>query len=251
MMGHSHAITGAAAWVALTATLPGTLGLIPLTATEIAAGAVVTAGAALLPDADHHNGTIAHSLPPVSTHVTRFVGKVSGGHRHATHSLLGILGATALAYGLSLIRIPMGVDTFQLGAWIITVLLVAFAAKSLRLIRGWKTAWAISTGAATVAAWAAPEQTWWLPLSVLIGTTIHIIGDALTVEGVPVLWPAHPKPAIETPMWKKNGYFAVPILGKAGSAREWVLITLITIYTGYVLTMTGFTAATDTLATLT
>src|SRR5690606_30760854 len=97
MMGHAHATTGAAAWVAITTVGAEPLGLAPLGVEQILAGALVTAGAALLPDADHHSGTIAHSLPPLSNIVTSAVGTIAGGHRHATHSLLGILVTFTLA----------------------------------------------------------------------------------------------------------------------------------------------------------
>lgn len=238
MMGHGHATMGAVGWLALTATTTGALGVIPMSPAEVAAGAVVTAGAALLPDADHHNGTIAHSLPPVSTVITRAVGQASGGHRHGTHSLLGVLAAFALAWLLAPVRLdlPWGLhDDFQLGAWLLIVLMVSFAAKALRITRGWRTSWAVAVGAGTAAVWFAPEQLWWLPLSVGMGAFIHILGDALTVQGVPLLWPWRPSPAVETPVWKKNGHFAIPVLGTAGSAREWVFVVALDLYLLWVL----------------
>src|SRR5215475_9986486 len=86
MMGHTHALAGAAAW----------LGVVPLLADhgmrmtpgQVLAGSVVCAGAALLPDLDHHDGSIANAFGPVTHVLCRFVAAVSGGHRHATHSLL-------------------------------------------------------------------------------------------------------------------------------------------------------------------
>lgn len=45
----------------------------------IVTGALVTAGAAMLPDADHHNATIAHSLPPLSNAMCAGIGKLAGG----------------------------------------------------------------------------------------------------------------------------------------------------------------------------
>src|SRR5699024_3556816 len=79
MMGHGHATMGAAGWIARTGTTAG-LGLLHMEPAQIAAGALITAGAALLPDADHHSGTIAYSLPPLSGLITRAVGQASGGH---------------------------------------------------------------------------------------------------------------------------------------------------------------------------
>src|SRR5690606_26326863 len=141
-MGHSHATTGAAAWVALTATVPGALGWVPLSKGEVIAGAVVTAGAA---------------RPPVSKAATRFVGQVSGGHRHGTHGLLAVPVFAAIAWALSFLRIPYGAgEEFQLGAWLLLVLMVAFAAKALRITRGWLSSWAVSLGTATLTVVYAP-----------------------------------------------------------------------------------------------
>lgn len=233
MMGHGHATMGAVGWVALTSTSAGALGVLPMAPAQVAAGALVTAGAALLPDADHHNGTIAHSLPPVSNVVTRVVGQASGGHRHGTHSIVGVLVAFALAWLLAPLRIdlPWGLaDDFQIGAWLLIVFMVSFDFKALRIIRGWKTAWLTSMLCGTAAVYFAPDQLWWLPLSVGMGCAIHILGDVLTTQGCPLLWPLRPKPLVETPLWAKNGHFAVPVLGTAGSWREWVLVVAMNAY---------------------
>ena len=55
-------------------------------------------GAALVPDADHHNATIAHSLPPLSNAVCAGVGALAGGHRRGTHSLIGLAAFVAVAW---------------------------------------------------------------------------------------------------------------------------------------------------------
>src|SRR5579859_3401709 len=100
MMGPHHAACGAAAWVAVTTRLHADLApvtqalglgpfafdvgwpLVHATPLGVVAGALVTAGAALLPDADHPSATIAHSLPPVSRALCAGIGAVSGGHRN-------------------------------------------------------------------------------------------------------------------------------------------------------------------------
>lgn len=219
-MGHAHAISGAAAWVALAAPSPLGLALVDAPPGALAAGLVVTAGAALLPDADHHAGTIAHSLPPLSTALTRSVGAISGGHRHATHSLLGVAVAGALASALATMRLSVTLPalgspdptwtiwrwdihlphtagaplTLQVGAWLITVLLVAFGVQALRLSRGWISSWALSLVISTFVVLHAPDQLWWLPASVTLGCAAHLVGDLLTEQGIPLLWPINPKP---------------------------------------------------------
>ena len=85
MMGYSHTVSAAAGWLALVETgvvqVPDTPTLVVTT--------LACAGAGMLPDIDHHNGSIANSIPPVSRWAARIVGAVSGGHRKGTHSILG------------------------------------------------------------------------------------------------------------------------------------------------------------------
>lgn len=243
MMGGHHAATGAAAWVAVASTAPFTLGLYPVSSLGIVTGAVVCAGAALLPDADHHNATIAHSLPPVSRVVCAGVGAVSGGHRHGTHSIVGIAAATALAYGAGLITLSTeAFGELAIGAGIFSLLLVAFAAKALKLVReGGKTGpWILAILVSAFIVFAAPEEFGWLPIAVGLGSAIHIAGDMLTTGGCPLLWPWIPKPPkwwARTPVlnrcWQPNGYLGIPILGNAGSIREWFFLIPISAYALY------------------
>lgn len=239
MMGTSHAISGAAAWIAVTATALPALHLYPLSPTAVLVGAIVCAGAALLPDADHHNATIAHSVPVLGRAAAGAVGKLTGGHRHGMHSLLAVAGVLALTIGLTMIQwTPTGWDrSVYLGSAIAVMACIAFAAKVLTLARSWPTAW-ITGGivAASIAIWA-PSEFSWLPLCIALGFAVHLLGDALTIEGVPLLWPFNPRPPAalrETPilrsMWKENGYLAMPVLGHAGSWREWLLMLPLTAY---------------------
>ena len=216
MMGHGHAVMGAAAWVTLTSSSLAGLGHLP--GEQVIVGSVVTAGAALLPDADHHSATISRSLPPVSGWMARGIAGIAGGHRQGTHSLIGLAAFALLALVLTNVRAPvMGTD-FQVGAWLLTVLLVAFAAKALRLTRGWLSCWILATAAASTLIWFAPTAAWWLPLSIGVGVAIHILGDLLTDQGVALLWP-----------WS-NERIALPLLGTAGSVREWLLVGCLYVY---------------------
>ena len=94
MMGYSHTVSAAAGWLVLVETgvvqVPDTPTLIVTT--------LACAGAGMLPDIDHHNGSIANSIPPISRWVARIVGAVSGGHRKGTHSILGLAVFWAIAY---------------------------------------------------------------------------------------------------------------------------------------------------------
>ena len=59
-----------------------------------------TAGMALLPDLDKCGSSPARCLGFLSEAVAWIIGRLTGGHRHATHSFLGIAVFTALAWVL-------------------------------------------------------------------------------------------------------------------------------------------------------
>ena len=258
MMGPHHAACGAAAWVAITTQVH--LDLAPLTAAVgwgpssidlgapllhssplgIVAGALVTAGAALLPDADHPSATIAHSLPPVSRLVCEGIGVVAGGHRNGTHSLLGVAAFTAVAWAAGRwTAVFPGVGTIHLGAGIVSLLLVAFAAKVLGIfpegVR--RIPWLVAVPLAAFIAVFAPHEQNWFPLAVALGSSVHIAGDMLTTGGCNLLWPIafrRPRRFSRVPllawMWRPGGHVSFPVLGDAGSWREWLMLVPVSCY---------------------
>lgn len=270
MRGYSHALTGAAVWGTATSTSALAFGVGEAVPALVASGMVLTAGFALAPDSDHHSGTIAYSLPPVKVgpwtllpSPTKLlcvaVAAISGGHRHATHSWVGIAAMTALTYLIGLIQVTddAGV-TRHYGSGLVAMLAVAFAVKAL----GWSREAAGAISGRSVAARAAravlrsgagpwlfalitviPTRAgyeWpWLWLMMGIGCTVHVLGDTLTTGGAPWLWPLNPKPpanpgALKS-IWYRNGYFALPILGNTTSTREAVFAGVVGLYVGYLL----------------
>lgn len=244
-MGVNHATSGAAVWFAATAALPsfGT-DAYPLHAAGVLSGAVVCAGAALLPDADHHSGTIAHSVPIVGRLVARGIADASGGHRHGFHTILAgaLITLLAVLIGRFSAAVP-GLGLVSVGPAIATIALIAFAVKARELVRSWSTAWGIGLAAAAGVVLFSPDNHTWFPIAVGLGFLTHIAGDMLTVEGVPSpTWPVQltpPKVWARTPglraVWKRNGYVAVPLLGHAGSIRETILGTALGLYCVYAL----------------
>lgn len=252
MMGHSHAVSGVALWlgvsavstvyvtssflanpaaITLSTNLIGVEGLVPLFL-----GAAIASGAALLPDLDHQNATAAKSFPPISTFIAKGIQGVSGGHRHGTHSLLGLVIATALAYLAANFTVAVPPDIplldgrLSLGAGIMAFLLVVIGLRCMKVVPGGKFPWIVGKLAFLSVAAFAPDNNWWLPLAVGVGYLAHLIGDALTVQLIPWLWPWHPKPKKESRCWGENGYMGVPILGVAGSAREALFEVLLILY---------------------
>jgi membrane-bound metal-dependent hydrolase YbcI (DUF457 family) len=167
-MGRSHALTGAAAFLAF-----GPKG--GLVATAV--GASVAAGAALLPDLDHPQATAAHLLGPVSKVVARGVAAVSGGHRGGTHSAIGVAAAWGGAYALATWA------PWQCQA-IAVALLVALAVRALEVpvVGGHVGALAVGVGVGIFAPTLSPTV-------VVIGYLAHLAGDVLTDHGIRPLWP--------------------------------------------------------------
>ncbi|MHA7179913.1 metal-dependent hydrolase [Arthrobacter sp. MDB2-24] len=258
MMGAHHAACGAAAWVAATtrielgtgplaAVLPALpesvtlgFGLLDVSPVGVVTGALVTAGAALLPDADHHSATIAHSLPPLSNLLCAGVGAISGGHRRGTHSLLGVAAFVAVAFVAGLWTVETAAfGTIYPGAGLLTVLLVSFAAKALKIIPDSmrRSPWAVGLTAGAFVTAFAPEEQFWFPLAVGVGVVVHILGDMLTTGGCNPVYPfrlRRPRSLAKLPVvaqvWRPNGNIAVPVLGNAGSLREWCLLVPVSLY---------------------
>lgn len=258
MMGAHHAACGAAAWVALTshaevslaavhaevAWIPESItlgmGLMDLSPMGIITGALVCAGAALAPDADHHNATIAHSLPPLSNVVCGAIGKISGGHRHGTHSIIGIIAFMAVAWLAGLWTIDTEqFGTVYAGAGLLTILLISFAAKALKLMpdKLRKTPWAVGIFFGAFIALFGPEDQGWFVFAMGVGVVVHILGDMMTTGGCNLVWPFKIKPPkavasipVLNRIWQKNGYVSFPVLGNAGSVREWFLLVPISLY---------------------
>ncbi|MDN5685260.1 MAG: metal-dependent hydrolase [Brachybacterium sp.] len=241
MMGGHHAISGAAAWMALAGSAsmmghPVGLDLWELDGAQVISGAVVATGAALLPDIDHSGATISRSGGGLTKAITRTVGSVAG-HRGATHTLLAVLAFTALAMlvgGLDhQARLPV-LGEIPTGPVVLVGVMCALGTRALKGVDGLLLPWLVGLASALAIAVIAPEATFWLPAAVAVGTLTHLVGDLLTTDGIPFpTWPLVVKPPkrFASALWQRNGDVALPLLGDAGSAREWLLCTALTAYT--------------------
>jgi membrane-bound metal-dependent hydrolase YbcI (DUF457 family) len=250
MMGGHHAISGTAAWMALagSATVLGHvsgLDLWDLSPSQVIAGAVVATGAALLPDIDHPGATIARSGGGLTKALTRAVSRAAG-HRGATHTLLAVVAFTALTAfvnGLDWqVRAPV-LGEIEAGAALLVTILCALGTRALKTVEGRLLPWAVGLAGGLLVAVTAPDTSFWLPAAVAVGALTHLVGDLLTTDGVPFpTWPlvAKPPKRLASPLWQRSGDVAVPLLGDAGSAREWLLCAVLT---GYAVLTTAATLA--------
>ena len=211
MMGPSHALSGAAAWLAGSWALDTFVGYhqSPL---AVGLGATVCAGGALLPDLDlsgkvtrnQGGATVARTFGVFSLFVAEVIEKVSlgiysatrlrhdphrhNGHRTFTHTLpfaaLIGWGTTALAT--------------HYGKWAVVGIIFFMAGLALRgLFDEWaeRAGWVIVTlCSASIAVFTAarlPGDRGYplLGLAVGVGCVVHLLGDIITSAGVPILWP--------------------------------------------------------------
>lgn len=196
MMGSTHSRSGTTAFAALTAGAP-LVGIHPHWP-AMAAGTLACAGAALLPDIDHPEASIAWTFGPASKAVAKFVHRISGGHRHATHSL----GFVALMYAATWLGITIGGGWFALP---LLLVLFAFGIRAMHLTPGLSVFTAL---ALTVFFWLPLHGDYgWMPVAVGVGTLTHLLGDCLTKEGCPLLWPY-------------RRHYMIPVIRRTGNRVE-------------------------------
>jgi membrane-bound metal-dependent hydrolase YbcI (DUF457 family) len=211
MMGPSHALSGAAAWLAGSWAL-NYFGQYHQTPVQIAVGTAVCAGGALLPDLDlsgrvtsgQGGATVANTFGRASLFVAEVVEKVSllvysatrmkhdphreNGHRTLTHTVpfavgIGLLTTWACGAG---------------GKWAVIGILFLMLGLALRgLLHTWaeRAGWVPIT---IVSAAAAYGTYLYLPtgrgypllgVAVGVGCFVHLLGDIITRAGVPIMWP--------------------------------------------------------------
>ncbi|MFJ4741297.1 metal-dependent hydrolase [Streptomyces sp. NPDC088775] len=202
VMGPTHALSGVAVWMA------GAAGLqmcgVTVPGAEVAVGAAVSAGAALLPDIDHPSSTVARTFGPVSTALSHGVDRAAtavynltrtareaprtGGHRTLTHTAVFAAAAGGLvSTACGLLGKPAAV----------TVLFLMLGLAIRGLMGRWarRQGWMVTT---LVTAAAAAGAVWWLPpgrgypvlgLAVAVGSLTHCLGDMITKQGCPLAWP--------------------------------------------------------------
>lgn len=210
MMGPSHALSGAAAWLA-GSWVADHVGYHQAPA-QIAVGAAVCAGAALLPDLDvsgrvttgQGGATVAHTFGWPTLVLAEVVEKVSlgvyqatrtgrdphrtNGHRTLTHTLPFAAGAGAATWW----------GAAAGSRWVLlAILFVAFGLALRGLADGWATrvGWLWVSAVAGLGAYAAAR---YLPaagtprllgFAVAAGCVVHLAGDIITRAGIPVFWP--------------------------------------------------------------
>jgi membrane-bound metal-dependent hydrolase YbcI (DUF457 family) len=176
MRGRDHALSGA---LAFTAAAP----FLHATGWRLAAGAVFTAGAAVLPDIDEPGSTIARQGGFLTGVLAWLVHGISGGHRKGTHSLLGVAVFTAATWAAAAYARSVPA---QVALVLFLGLLLAAGLHALRLGGHHGDVLGLAAAGAAVH-WRVGLAL--APVCVAAGVAAHIAGDCLTHDGCPLGWP--------------------------------------------------------------
>lgn len=172
--------------------MTGLLGWVAIAPTHVtselaplAAGAVVSIGCALGPDLDHGSSKASRALwGPFHQQIGGFISKVFGGHRKGLHTTWSVIGVGVLGTVAALTLAPL------LWSW-------------------------LDVGGVDLLPWLAAAM--------MIGWGAHIVGDMLTVQGVPIFWP----------FWKRSFRFANLETGGRGESIFAVLQLAAIAYVSY------------------
>ena len=178
MLGHSHALSGACTGLAAGIVLH-------LARVDVAALTVGTAGAALLPDLDSCGSCSARALGVLSRLPSLAIRTLSGGHRHATHSVIGVAVFGGLAWLACTFRHDLA---GKIGLGFLVTLIVAGGLGALRIAHA-TSADLLGAATAGLVVFLGIGLTL-VPVAVIVGCATHLAGDMLTESGVPLLYPA-------------------------------------------------------------
>ncbi|MCC3765482.1 metal-dependent hydrolase [Glycomyces sp. TRM65418] len=247
VMGPTHAMSGAALWLAGSAAADIWFG-IDQSSAELVVGTIACAGAALYPDIDcagkvtenKGGSTVARSFGVASLLVAEVVERLcywfylltkskqdkkrKNGHRTFTH--------TAVHAGL------VGVGTGALAAQfgkpaVIAILFVltGLAVRGLLAETVAKKGWVVTTAVALAASYGMyrllpdTRQYWILGLAMGIGCFIHILGDMITKMGSPLFFPI----PIKGRRWNDIGLPNAIALRAGGKEENRILLPILTV----------------------
>jgi membrane-bound metal-dependent hydrolase YbcI (DUF457 family) len=189
MLARSHAVSGLLAGVGIVAVVPSA----PWPVKVLAVG--LTGGSALLPDLDTKSSTVAKSLWIVTGGLSRLLVLLSvavyqatrsdgdpvshGGHRTFTHTVPACLLAGGLLGSISAVS--------SVSSTVVAGLLFGLLGLGLRT-----AGFTLAAAGAALAWWTGDTYPGWSPLvytAIAAGCFVHVLGDVVTVSGVPILWP--------------------------------------------------------------
>jgi membrane-bound metal-dependent hydrolase YbcI (DUF457 family) len=227
MMGRQHALSGVLAATGTAYAITADVPTFVLLCTTLP-------GTALLPDIDHQDSTVSNVYGPV-TRTFALVLK----HRKQTHSIPGVLVFSSLVYAAAeYANEPVNSPAWWMSRSVLLVVLILIYASTLRLfkIKGWLDdflpipvcavitygePWLLDLG-------VQPFPFRDLPLLVALGMFVHILGDWVTKQPIPVLWPFSSRGSA-LGLFRAGGRFELMIVlplilvGSAGFGAVWIM----------------------------
>jgi membrane-bound metal-dependent hydrolase YbcI (DUF457 family) len=263
MMGPGHAVSGAAVGL-YAATLARDTGLLDISPAAAVTGAVLCAGAALIPDLDHPNATVARAFGPASVALARVTNAASGavygltktgvdedrdgGHRGLTHTLVfaALLGGAAAAV-VELLPAATPALLFVLLVLALRGLIPNLQKKMSRpgerrrhwlpfelavrwrRVKGMLGIWLLAAALTWLLASMLPatDVGSWLGAMIALGCLTHCAGDAITEMGCPILWPV----PIAGQRWYLVGPPKVMRFRAGGAVERWLVMPVLVLVT--------------------
>lgn len=212
MMGRQHALTGVLAAAGTAHVLKADVPMFVLLCTTLP-------GAAILNDIDHHDSTVSSTYGPITGSISKVLS-----HRKQTHSVPGIMAfGTGVYFAAehSTNIIAKGVLAFVLILiWSSTLRLFKiegklddFAPIPFALMITYGQPWLNELGIP-----AFPFR--FLPFLIVLGMLVHVIGDLLTKQPIPLFWPLSSRGT------------ALGLFRAGGRFEMWVMLPLIVVGTG-------------------
>ena len=190
MLGRNHAVYAAAAWMGAYPMVAERVGIVDASDPVILiTTTIVAAGAGVLPDLDHPDSRVSNVYGPLSWIMSKVINSASGGHRVGTHTLLCAVLVGLATWSVRLWPEPYGAATAAVACGFCATIGLALVGPSLGLRM---------PAVADLALGAAVGLFVWFQYDKLVGglwvlaaggVIVHVLCDAVTKGGVPLLLP--------------------------------------------------------------
>lgn len=144
---------------------------------------LVTAGMALLPDADHPKASFAHAAGGISHGISHLVTTLMGGHRQGMHSVVGVVLLTLVTASCA----DWWPNKWSLaGLALLVAICTAAGLRATGFLRRRGEAFIAGSAVAAASVYFIRADLWWL---VMLGMALHIFEDEFTGHGCALAWP--------------------------------------------------------------
>lgn len=220
MMGRQHALSGVLAATGTAYAIKADVPTFVLLCTTLP-------GTALLPDIDHPDSTVSNVYGPITRTFARVLK-----HRRQTHSLFGVLVLSTAVYAAAKYAYePLFSPEWWVSRTVLFAVLTLIFASTLRLfkIEGWLDDFVPIPFSAMITFGEPvlidlgihPFPMRDLPYVVALGMLVHILGDWITKQPIPIFWPVSSKGS------------ALKAFKAGGPFEHWIMVPVMIAGSGY------------------